>query len=221
VEEAPLEEPSRPTGSRRHLAGLASAYGVLLVCGTIGTIFSSALINSHPAFLLVLNSRMRHLLFSVAAGINPVAYAFIGFVRLSLAAWVCFGLGYSYGDRGIAWMERQLQGDTPATFRWLQRAADKAGSPLSFFFPGSNIACALVGQRKLPPRRFGVWLSCGIVFRLIWVWIAARLFDDLLKTILRWIDKYQWWLVIAFFALTVLQSLRKASTMPPPPPQAS
>jgi hypothetical protein len=219
VEEASLEEPARPLGSKKHLAGLASAYGVLLTCGYIGAIFFPALIKWSPAFLLVLNSRMRHLLFTVPAGINPFAYAIIGFLRLSAAAWVCFGLGYYYGDRGVAWLERQVQGDTPATFRWLQKAAEKGARPLTFFFPGSNIVCALVGQRKMPPRRFGVWLSLGIAFRLLWVWIAARLFDDLLRTILNWIERYQWWLVIAFFAITVLQSMRKASKVQPPPPQ--
>ena len=205
-------------GSRKHLASLASAYLVLLVCAYIGAIFFPTLIKSSPEFLLALNSRMRHLLFAVPAGINPVAYSVIGFVRLSLAAWVCYGLGYTYGDRGVAWLERQVQGDTPATFRWLQKGADRAGAPLTFFFPGSNIVCVLVGQRKLPPRRFGLWLSLGIVFRLIWVWIAARVFDKPLRSILNWIERYQWWLVIAFFAITVLQSLRKSSTKRPPPP---
>ena len=190
----------------------------MVVCGQIGAIFFPTLIKNSPALLLALSSRMRHLLFAVPAGINPIAYSAIGFLRLSAAAWVCFGLGYSYGDRGVAWLERQVQGDTPATFRWMQIAARKAASPLTFFMPGSNIVCALVGQTRMRPRRFALWISLGIAFRLIWIWIAARLFDDVLRRILDWVERYQWWLVAAFFLLTVLQTMRKASNMPPPPP---
>jgi membrane protein DedA with SNARE-associated domain len=83
--------------------------------------------------------------------------------------------------------------------------------------PGSNIVCALVGQRRMPARRFGVFVSIGIAFRLAWVWIAARAFDSQLKQALDWIEKYQWYLVSAFFIVSIVQSARRASAPPPPP----
>jgi membrane protein DedA with SNARE-associated domain len=228
VDEAPLEQPSAspvptaptdpimPGGRDRRLRYLLAAFAALVACTQIGAIIFPTLIKRSPAALLALSSRMRHLLFAVPADINPIAYAVIGFARLSLAAWVCYALGYFYGDRGVAWLERQVQGDTPATFRWLQRAADKGGPPLVFFMPGSNIVCVLVGQRKMHPHRFGLWLSLGIAFRLGWLWIAARLFDSELRTILNFIEKYQWWLVAAFFVISMLQGARKAAKNPPP-----
>ncbi len=213
----PVGDPEAPPGRDMRLAGLVSAFAVLVACGQVGAIIFPTLIKRSPVLLLALSSRMRHLLFAVPAGINPFGYAIVGFVRLSIAAWVCYGLGYFYGDRGVLWLEKQVQGDTPATFRWLQRAADRAGAPLTFFMPGSNIVCVLVGQRKMARQKFAVWLSAGIVFRLIWLWVAAKLFDSQLKSILKFIERYQWWLVAAFFIITVLQSTVKAARQGPPP----
>jgi membrane protein DedA with SNARE-associated domain len=206
--------PHRPGRRDTRLTSLLAAFAVLVACTQIGAIFFAPLIKRSPELLLALSSRMRHLLFAVPAGINPVAYAAIGFVRLSAAAWLCYSIGRDYGDRGVAWLERQVQGDTPATFRWLQRAADRAGPLLLFLMPGSNIVCVLVGQRKMPRERFALWVSLGIAFRLIWLWIAARLFDSELKTVLTYIEKYQWWLVAAFFVISMLQGARKASNNP-------
>ncbi len=201
------------------LAYLIATFTALVACTQVGGIIFPTLIKRSPTLLLALSSRMRHLLFAVPAGINPIGYSVVGFLRLSAAAWVCFALGYFYGDRGVAWLERQSNGDTPAAFRWLQRAADRAGAPLTFFMPGSNIVCVLVGQRKMAPRRFAIWISLGIAFRLIWLWIAARLFDSELKRILGWIEKYQWWLVAAFFVLSVAQGARKATKNSPSSPK--
>lgn len=224
----PATSPALPdqAGRDRRLAWLLAAFAVLVACTQVGAITAPTLVKDSPELLLALSSRIRHLLFAVPAGINPVAYTLIAFVRLGAAAWLCYSLGRHYGDRGMAWIERQVQGDTPATFRWLQRAADKGGPALVFFMPGSNIVCALVGQRRMPVQVFGLCLTAGIAFRLAWVWAAARAFDSELKSILDWIERYQWWLVGAFFVITVLQSARKSASaaksgapppLPPPP----
>ncbi|MEO6125801.1 MAG: hypothetical protein ABIR32_19040 [Ilumatobacteraceae bacterium] len=223
MDEAPLNPITDPataveieagTGRDKRLAMLVTGFFALVACTQVGAIFFAPLIKRSPELLLALSSRMRHLLFAVPAGINPISYTVIGFARLSIAAWICFSLGTHYGDRGVAWMEKQVQGDTPATFRWLQRMADKAGPALVFFMPGSNIVCVLVGQRKMTRQKFGTWLSLGLAFRLAWLWVAARLFDSELQTILKYIEKYQWWLVAAFFLISVLQSARKAAKNP-------
>jgi hypothetical protein len=190
---------------------LTTAFGVLLVCAQVGSIIAPSLVKRSPELLLAMSSRMRHLLFAVPADINPVTYAVIGFLRLSAAAWVCYLLGAQYGSRGVAWMERQLEAELPATFRFLQRAAQRWSAAVAFVLPGSNIACALLGERGMSKRRFGFWLSAGIAFRLIWLWIAAKQFESQLKDALDWIDAYQWWLVGAFFVITFAQAWWKAS----------
>ena len=201
----------------RRLMLLVSSFAVLVACTQVGSIIAPSLVKHEPALVLALSSRIRHLLFSVPANINPVAYAVIGFLRISGAGWLCYAIGYWYGDRGFRWLERQAGGEPPATLRWLQRTASRAGGPLVVFMPGSNIVCALVGQRRMSAKRFGSWLSLGIAFRLAWVWVAARTFDSQLKRALNWIEKYQWWLVAAFFIVSIVQSARRASAPPPPP----
>jgi len=44
----------------------------------------------------------------------------------------------------------------------------------------------------------------------VWVWIAAKHWEEELKDILDWINRYQWWLVGAFLAIAVFQSVRRA-----------
>jgi len=211
----PLTPPA-PPGRDMRLAYLLAAFAALVACSQVGGIIFPTLLKRSPTLLILLTARMRFLLLAVAAGINPFAYAIVAFIRLSAAAWVCYGLGFYYGDRGVTWLEKQVQGDTPATFRWLQRAADRAGPVLTFFMPGSNIVCVLVGQRKMAKERFAIWLSAGIVFRLIWLWIAAKIFDSQLKSVLKFIDKYQWWLVAAFFLITIVQGAYKTAKNGPP-----
>ncbi|CAB4875158.1 unannotated protein [freshwater metagenome] len=201
----------------RRLMLLVSGFATLVACSQVGAIIAPSLVKHSPALVLALSSRIRHLLFAVPADINPVAYSVIGFARIAIAAWLCFAVGYWYGDRGFRWLEHQVGGEPPATLRWLQRAASRAGGPLVFFMPGSNLVCALVGQRRMNLQRFALWSSLGIAFRLVWVWIAARLFDTQLKHALDWIEKYQWWLVAAFFLITIVQSARRAASPPAPP----
>jgi len=201
-----------PRSRDRRLAFLATCFGVLITATNVGSIMAPTLVKRSPELLLALSSRIRHLLFAVPAGINPVAYSVIGFTRLALAATLCFALGHGYGARGMMWIERQLGAETPATFRWMQRAADRYGELLVVLMPGSNIVCALVGYRRMRTAVFAICLSIGIAIRLAWVWVAAKLFEDQLKTALDWIDRYQWWLVGAFFAVTFLQSWRKSAT---------
>jgi membrane protein DedA with SNARE-associated domain len=169
------------------------------------------MVNRNPELLIALSARIRHLLFVVPAGINELAYWSLGFSRMFVAALLCFAFGYWYGERGMTWLERQLEGQEPATFRWIRRGVDRAGWALLLAFPGSNIVCALVGLRRMPPRRFAALLTLAVAIRLVWVRIAAEVFDDQLQTILRWIDRYQWYLVGAFLVLTIVQSSIKTA----------
>ena len=203
-----------PKPKDRRLPFLIACFGILVTATNVGSIMAPTLVSRSPELLIALSSRIRHLLFAVPAGINPVAYSLIGFARLSAAGFLCFTLGHGYGSRGMLWIERQLGEQTPATFRWMQRAVDRAGALLVVLMPGSNIVCALVGYRRMRTAVFAVCLSVGIVFRLVWVWVAAKIFEDQLTVILDWIERYQWWLVGAFLAITFLQSWRKASNRP-------
>jgi hypothetical protein len=203
--------PEGRVGPDRRLHLLTTAFVVLVVANNIGSIFAPRMVKRNPELLVALSARIRHLLFALPAGINEVAYWSLGFARMLVAGLLCFAFGYWYGERGMSWLERQLEGQEPASFRWVRRGVDRAGWALLLAFPGSNLVCALVGLRRMAPRRFAVLLSLAVVIRLAWVRIAAEVFDTQLQTILRWIERYQWYLVVAFFAITVVQSSIKAA----------
>lgn len=193
------------------MSALTTAFIVLVACSNIGSIAAPSLVKRSPETLLALTSRIRHLLFAVPAGINPVAYAVIGFSRLFLAATVLYALGRLVGDRLFTWFDGQLGGQRPRSLRWTERGIARAGGLLVFLFPGSNIVCFLVGRKQMPWVRFSLLASLGIAFRLAWVWLAAKQFEDQLDRALDVIDKYQWWLLGLFFVLTIIPSVRRGA----------
>ena len=207
----PVHTTIQPRRRDRRLPLLIGGYAVLVALTNIGSIIAPTLVRHQPGLLLALSSRMRHLLFAVPAGINPFAYALIPLARLGSAAALCFTLGYLYGDHGMGWLERQLGDDKPATLRWIEKGVDRAGWLIVFLMPASNVVCALAGYRRIRPARFAAALVSGIVFRLVWIWIAAKQFESELVRALDWIERYQWPLVGAFFALTFIQSFRRAA----------
>ena len=72
--------------------------------------------------------------------------------------------------------------------------------------PGSNIVCLMVGHRRMPPRTFLPLVMTGIVLKLAVLWAGGKLFEDQIRAFLDFIERYQWWIVIALFALTFVQS---------------
>jgi membrane protein DedA with SNARE-associated domain len=192
------------------LALLLGFVGVLFTLAQVGTILSPTLVNTHPALLLAMSSRNRHLLFAVGAGIDPLVYALVASLRLTAAAVPFFLLGRWYGDSGLRWLEKQA-GGTPASIRWVETGFRKAGEAILFFMVGSNLVLLLAGASRKPPRRMAVVFGAGVAARLVFFWVVGKAFEDLLKQILDWIQRYQWWLVAGFFLLTVVQSVRRAA----------
>jgi hypothetical protein len=61
----------------------------------------------------------------------------------------------------------------------------------------------------MAPVRFTVLISIGIVIKLAVLWAGGKIFEDQIRQFLDWIDRYQWWVVGALFALSFLQSARR------------
>lgn len=186
---------------------------LLFVAGTIGSNIGPALVDERPLFVLTLSSRNRNLFGSVPFT-SPLPYFLIGFVRILAAALALYFVGRWYGDRTVRWVENNV-GEMPAIYRWVERAVGRAGWLAAILMPGSNVVCVLLGHRRMPFRQFLGLISIGIVVKLAVLRIAGNIFEDQVRWLLRSIEDYQWWVVIALFGLSAMQ-MRKRRPLDPP-----
>jgi membrane protein DedA with SNARE-associated domain len=73
-------------------------------------------------------------------------------------------------------------------------------------------------MRGMAVRRFAVLLGLGIAVRLGAFWALGRAFEEPLDKVLDFIERYQWWLVGAFFVVTLVTSARRSTRVQPPRP---
>jgi len=175
----------------------------LFVLGTIGSNIGPALVDERPELVLLLSSRNRNLFGSVPY-IDLLPYVLIGYFRVLTAAIALYFCGRFFGEKAVRWLEGQA-GEPPRIYVWLERAVDKMGVWAVIIFPGSNVVCLLVGHRGMKPRTFLVFVSIGIAIKLWILRVFGRILEDEIRAFLDFIDRYQWWIVIALFALSLVQ----------------
>lgn len=191
--------------ARRFVLGSTA---LLFTAGTIGSNLGPAWVDDRPAVLLTLSSRNRNLFGSVPF-IDALPYSIIGFLRVLAAGLALYTVGRWYGQRAITWFEGQV-GELPPIYRWFQTGMDRAGWLLVVLMPGSNLVCLMAGHRRMDARRFVPLLCLGIVIKLAVLWQGGKAFEAQIRAFLDWIDGYQWWIVGGLFALSFLQSSRRA-----------
>jgi membrane protein DedA with SNARE-associated domain len=209
---APVPDLHPSPAARRFILALS---GLLFALGTFGSNIGPAWIDERPAVVLVLSSRNRNLLGSVPF-IDPLSFTIIGFCRVLLAGVALFFLGRWYGTKAIQWTEGQV-GELPAVYTWFQKAVDKAGWLMLLLMPGSNLVCMMAGYRRMKPSVFLIFISIGIAAKLGVLWAGGKIFEDEIRSFLDAIDDYQWYIVGGLFAITFLQSARKAKRGFPDP----
>lgn len=185
---------------------------MLFVVGTIGSNIGPALVDENPILVISLSSRNRNLFGSVPY-IDPLAYSLIGFFRVLAAGVALYLVGRWYGQRALGWVEGNM-GELPAIYRWTERAVDRFGWLALVAMPGSNVVCLLVGHRKMKPVPFLALISVGIVIKLAVLWVGGKIFEDQIRAFLNAIERYQWWVVIALFGISFLQSARRGRPRP-------
>jgi hypothetical protein len=179
----------------------------LVVCTNVANAVWAGWVDDHPARLLALSSRQRYLVFTVSSDIGVVPYALIGAARLAAAFVVCHLVGRAYRGDVLRLFTRYL-GLTPEAIDAYHRGLDRAEIVVVPFFVGSNLIAALTGIRRTPPGRLAVLLAAGIAVRLALMWWLAKAFEDPLKDVLRWVDRYDRWVILASVALVVAVNVR-------------
>ncbi len=183
------------------------AFVALVAASNVGTALSARWANSHPAGLIALSSRNRHLLLVVAKGISVPSYVGVATIRLLLAAAVCHLLGRAYGDKALRWLVRFL-GLAPTALDRFQHQFETAQWVLIPFFVGSNIIGVLTGVHRTPIKKFVGLMLVGIAARLALLWWLAKQFESQLKSILDFMQRWQYPLIIFSVAFVILSNVR-------------
>jgi hypothetical protein len=197
------ELPKPPTDRRLTLLG--TAVGLSFIVANIGTILSAKLVTSHPAVLLALSSRNRHLLLVKGTHIGIVPFALIPLVRLGGVALAYFLLARDYGEKGKAWMEREA-GGLPGTVGWAERLFDKIGPTALILFAGSQLAWLMAGLRRISLRTFVSFEVIGILARVVFFWFLGERFKPQIESFLKVIGKFTLPLTVLLIVTVIYQT---------------
>ena len=163
--------------------------------------------NEHPAKLLMLSSRNRFLVVTVPSGISPITWSLIAAARLGAAALVCHFVGRAYGDRALRWFWKFMGMPQEQVAKFEQSFA-KAEWVLVPFFVGSNIVWVLSGAARGSWKRLVPLFAVGVAVRLAVVWWLANQFEEEVRSAMRWVDRYQFWVIGVSIAIVVLVNVR-------------
>lgn len=183
------------------------AFICLLVAANVGSIMLSSLVDDHPALLIALSARNRHLVLTQPSGLAPWAWAGIAALRLSLSAVVCHYLGRAYGDRALRWFYRYL-GMPAEQVDKFERGFSDAEWVLVPFFVGSNIVWVLSGAAATPWRRLVPLAAVGIAARLALLWFLAEQFERQLRSVIDFTTQYQTWFILGTLVIVALTQVR-------------
>jgi hypothetical protein len=205
-----IELPKPPADRRLTLLG--AAVGISFIVANVGTILSAKLVKSHPAILLALSSRNRHLLLVKGAGIGIVAFTLIPLVRVGGVALAYFLLARDYGDKGKAWMEREA-GGLPGTVGWAERLFDKVGPVTLVLFAGSQLAWLIAGLRRISVKTFVIFELIGILARVVFFWLLGERFKPQIENFLKIIGKFTWPLTVLLIVTVIYQTSKSMKRM--------
>ena len=194
-------------GPRRiPLPWLLAVFVASMVLGFIGDIAGPKLINDHPLLQIALNPRNRWLLLATPQ-LSALSFYTVGFLRLVSTDPIGYVLGYQYGDKAVAWAEKQM-GDTTGVIRMIQRGFGKV-APLVILIMPSFYWCVLAGAARMRLRVFVTLNIVGTIGRLVLFRIAGEAFREELEDILEFVQRYQWWLVglsLIIVTITIFRS---------------
>jgi len=183
---------ARVEPSRRVLTLLVGLVVVFWVLGTVSTAATSWLLANHPLLLVALEPRNRNLLLATPLVHDAVPFVAFATLRGVASDPVYFALGHLYGDRAVAWVERQAGGPERAGrgVRWLERAFHRASWLLVFLFPGL-LVCVLAGATGMRTRTFLVLNVTGTVLTVLALRLFAQELAPVIEPVAEWNERNQ------------------------------
>lgn len=200
----PTQDPAeeRPSYSRRSLYLLLTPIIVLTAVAYVGDALSPTLVNSHPLWLILMNTRKRYLALT-STKIDPVTFFVVGVGRQMIADPLYFIVGRRYGDAGVRWLERKL-GDGAAGVTMFEGWFKKAAYPMVAIAPNAIIS-VLAGASKMKASVFLALNLGGTIVTIIILRLFGDVFSEPLDAVLGFLRRYQWPLTAASIVLVAIQ----------------
>jgi membrane protein DedA with SNARE-associated domain len=182
------DTPARRPPSRRAVTAVGTLLVILVAMSTAGDLLTTTLADTHPAWLIALNSRNR-ILALVTNQLDPWSYYGIATTRLLISDPLFFLLGYWYGDAAIVWMEKRTN-TWGQLLRQLEAWFSKAAYPLVFIAPNNPI-CLFAGAAGMPIRAFIALNVSGTIARLYIIRLFGKEFEDPIANVLDFFREYR------------------------------
>jgi membrane protein DedA with SNARE-associated domain len=180
--------PGRRRPSRRAITLVSVPLICLVIMSYVGDALAPTLFDTHPVFLMVLNSRTRNLVL-VTNEVDPVTFYAVGLARLLISDPLFFLLGMWYGDAAVEWMERRTR-TWGQMLRQVERWFSKAAYPIIFIAP-NNYVCLFAGAAGMPLRAFFAVNIAGTIFRLWLVRTFGDAFERPIDDLVGWIGDHR------------------------------
>lgn len=160
----------------------------LVICSNLAGVVWVDWQRDHPLGLIALSSINRYLIL-VADDLDAVSYYGVGTLRLLVSDPLFFLMGYWYGERALAWMDRRAPNYGPA-LRQFQGVFGKAAWPLIAIAP-NNFICLFAGAAGMRVSLFFAVNVAGTVARLYLIRLAGEQFDSPIDAFQGFVAEYR------------------------------
>jgi membrane protein DedA with SNARE-associated domain len=193
---------------RLRLALLGIPLAAILVLNNIGNALFPALVDDHPAALLLLNPHPRNVVL-VSISLDPLTHYAVGTLRLLAGGLLFFAFGRIYGDAAVTWLERRTR-SWGEMLRWVEQRFRRVAYPLIFLaYPLMFVSlfspiCLLAGAARIPIRRFIAVLTAGTLTSLFAIRRFGETFESPIDSGVSWIGQNRTPLLVLTVALVLL-----------------
>ena len=197
--------------NRTRLRILLGLIVVLTVTNLVGDILAAGLVETHPLWLIALNSRKRWIL-AVVPHTDLVPFFLVAVTRQLLSDPLYYAIGRWYGDAGARWLERKM-GEGGSFIKWLESGFAKAAWPMVVVFP-NPIICMLAGASGMPPLLFAVLNLGGTIAAIAIFRSFGDVFGGPIEAVTGFLNDYRLPIIALSFVLFGLNAVlsRKRGT---------